>query len=88
MAKKYINDFSEQAVATFSKQENPDISGIIITAKINQGYQDSDFRICATNNPLTERKVYLLMQRYTDSEVNIHIINYIPNIILKNIYKI
>ncbi|MBE6452818.1 MAG: hypothetical protein E7012_04945 [Alphaproteobacteria bacterium] len=88
LAQKYINNFIEQDVSTFSAQENRNLAQIIITTKVNKGYVNSDFKICATDNPILERKVYVLMQRHTDTEIYIWIINYNQNEILKKIYKI
>lgn len=87
LAQKSITNFFDQSLENFSPQENRDIANIIASAKTNGSYQDSDFKICSGDNSVLKRKVYLLLQKYSDTEIMVRIINYLPQQILHFIYK-
>lgn len=87
LAKKHINNFSEQKISDFSPYENRDVANIMATEKVNGIYQDQDFRICISDNPILERKVYLLLQKHSTTEAKGMIINYHPRKIIQFIYK-
>lgn len=85
LAAKNMTNFSPVDVKTFRPEINREIANIMITAKINQGLTDDDFAICAGDNPILKRRVYLLMQR-KDSEITVSVVNYridtIPSFVL------
>lgn len=85
LAAKNMTNFSPVDVKTFRPEINREIANIMITAKINQGLTNDDFAICAGDNPILKRRVYLLMQR-KDSEITVSVVNYridtIPSFVL------
>ncbi|MBR2033724.1 MAG: hypothetical protein IKA03_03520 [Alphaproteobacteria bacterium] len=85
LAAKNMTNFSPVDVKTFRPEINREIANIMITAKINQGLTNDDFAICAGDNPILKRRVYLLMQR-KDTEIAVSVVNYridrIPSFVL------
>lgn len=72
---KHIGKFRPLSVADFVPRDNYRVANRMIYVKINEGLKDSDLRLCVSDNPVLDRKVYLLMYRLKD-EIRVEIINY------------
>ncbi len=72
---KYVENFRPLSVEDFVPRDNYRVANRMIYVKINEGLKDSDLRLCVSDNPILDRKVYLLMYRLKD-EIRVDIINY------------
>lgn len=75
LALKNIGGFTPVEVSSFKPDDNYELANILITAKVNEGLTNADFRICAGDNPVLKRRVFLLLQR-TDDGVKVYVANY------------
>lgn len=86
LALKNIDNFHEQSVAEFNPDDNRDLATLLVTTKINRGLTDTDFKICAGDNPALHRRVFLLLSSQDDA-VRVQIVNFrsgkYPSFVLK-----
>lgn len=87
LAQKNLSSFFEQKTENFSYKDNRMVANILITEKFNGKYQNDDFRICVSENPVLKRRVYLLLQKYSDTDILVRLINYHLTDSVKFIYK-
>lgn len=86
LALKNVGGFVPVDVSTFKPQDNYELANILITAKINQGLNNADFRICASENPVLKRRIFLLMQK-TAEGLRVYVVNYRPGTTPSFLYK-
>ena len=58
----------------------------MIAAKINGGLSNADFRICASDNPVLRRRVFLLL-RESEGSIRVDVVNYRPGAVPSFVYK-
>ena len=86
LALKNTENFTLVEVSTFRPEDNYELANILITAKVNDGLTNEDFQICAGDNQILKRRVFLLLQE-AGADFNVSIINYRPGKVTSFIYK-
>ena len=86
LALKNTENFKPIDVNTFRPEDNYELANILITAKVNEGLTNEDFQICASDNPILKRRIFLLLQEDGDN-FKVNIINYRPGKVASFIYK-
>lgn len=76
LAQKHITNFTSLSLDDFELDKNRQIAELLISEKINKGLQDKDFALCASDNPILKRKVYLLQQHNDDGDILVYVIGY------------
>ena len=71
---KHMNYFEDVDIATFTPQDNIYVANKYMTAKINNGLEDDEMRICRTRLTVNLPDVYLLIYSFNYSYM-IDIIN-------------
>ncbi len=75
LALKHINNFTDLNVSDFRPRDNYRVANQMIAVKINKHLKDEELKLCVSDNPVLDRKVYLLIYLY-DNSVFVDIINY------------
>lgn len=83
---KSMNQFEAMDINTVRPQDEPELAAILVVDKINFGRHDEEFKICAGENLVTHKRVFLLLRAENDG-FNVKIVNYFPHRILSFIYK-
>lgn len=86
LALKNVRNFTPLDVASFHPDDNRRVADILITAKINEGLTNADFRLCASDNPILKRRIFLLMRPAAEG-LEVDIVNYRFGAIPSFIYK-
>ncbi len=86
LALKNINNFSALDVDAFRPDDNYELANILIAAKINGGLSNADFRICASDNPVLRRRIFLLL-RESEGSIRVDVVNYRPGAVPSFVYK-
>lgn len=86
LALKNISNFSAVDVNAFRPDDNFELANILIAEKVNRGLSNADFRICASDNPVLKRRVFLLLRESTDG-IRVDVVNYRPGTVPTFIYK-
>ena len=58
---KNTNHFIPTAVDGFSPKENFTVAGRLTEIKVNEGLYNADLQLCRSDNPITNRRIYVLM---------------------------
>lgn len=83
---KNMKNFVPVDIKTIRPHDNPQLAAVLVSEKINSGLNDNNFRICAGDNPIVQKRVFLLLQA-DDTDIIVKIINYNPHKVLSFIYK-
>ena len=86
LALKNTENFTPIEVASFRPEENYELANILITAKVNEGLTNEDFCICVSDNPILNRRIFLLLQEDGDN-FKVSIVNYRPGKVTSFNYK-
>ena len=79
LALKHIGDFSPLPVEAFQPKDNYRVANRMIYVKINHGLKDKDLQLCAGDNSVLSRRVYLLAYPLRGQTI-VEIINYTATI--------
>ncbi len=86
LALKNMKNFVPVDIKTIRPHDNPQLAAVLVSEKINSGLNDNNFKICAGDNPIVQKRVFLLLQT-DDKGFRVKIINYNPHKVLSFIYK-
>ena len=86
LALKNTENFEPIEVSSFKPEDNYELANILITAKVNEGLTNEDFHICVSDNPVLNRRIFLLLQEDGDG-FKVSIVNYRPGKVNSFIYK-